>query len=212
MNKKYAYIGLTGLPGSGKTTVAKFLQSFGAVVIDVDAAGRWILENDETVKAELKQTFGHSIFAGKEIDRKKLGKHVFANSEELQKLNRIVHPPMLQRVSELLQSVKSETAYVIVDAAILYELELDEAMDAVVVIYAQENICIERTTERLNISAQQARQRLQAQEPLDQKLELADYIIENNGSLESLRAKVFALHRELQKTYASSETGIGDGS
>lgn len=212
MNKKYAYIGLTGLPGSGKTTVAKFLQSFGAAVIDVDAAGRWILENDETVKAELKQTFGHSIFAGKEIDRKKLGKHVFANSEELQKLNRIVHPPMLQRVSELLQSVKSETAYVIVDAAILYELELDEAMDAVVVIYAQENICIERTTERLNISAQQARQRLQAQEPLDQKLELADYIIENNGSLESLRAKVFALHRELQKTYASSETGIGDGS
>ncbi|MBD3375745.1 dephospho-CoA kinase [candidate division KSB1 bacterium] len=203
MNKKYAYIGLTGLPGSGKTTIAKLLQSFGTAVIDVDAAGRWVLENDETVKAELKQTFGHSIFAGDEIDRKKLGKYVFANSEELEKLNRIVHPAMLDRVNEQLDSVKSDTAYVIIDAAILYELNLDEQMDAVVVVYAQEHICIERTVERLNISAKQALQRLHAQAPLDQKLELADYIIENNGSFESLRAKVFALHRELQKTYAA---------
>ena len=202
MNKKYAYIGLTGLPGSGKTTVANILESFGTAIIDVDAAGRWVLENDETVKAELKQTFGHSVFTENEIDRKKLGQHVFANSEELKKLNRIVHPAMLERVTEQLQSVKSNTAYVIVDAAILYELNLDEAMDAVVVVYAQESICIERTVERLKISAKQARQRIQAQKPLDQKLELADYIIENNGSLESLRAKVFALHRELQKTYA----------
>jgi dephospho-CoA kinase len=203
MNKKYAYIGLTGLPGSGKSTIAKLLESFGAAVIDVDAAGHRVLENDETVKAELKQAFGQSIFTKDEIDRKKLGKHVFATSAELEKLNRIVHPAMLQVVIEHLASVESDTAYVIIDAAILYELKLDEELDAVIVVYAQEHICIQRTVERLNITAKQARQRLQAQWPLEQKLELADYIIENNGSLESLRAKVFALHRELQKTYGS---------
>ncbi|HNR67516.1 MAG TPA: dephospho-CoA kinase [bacterium] len=198
-------IGLTGSFGSGKTAVAHLLQEKGALVIDVDEAGRWAVDANASVQETLRLTFGDVYFPDHRLDRRRLGKLVFADDDARKRLNAIVHPVMILRVEELLQQAqlaKNPWPYIVVDAALLFELQLNRLCDWVVTVSAPESIRIRRARRRDRISQQDAMDRIHAQMAEHDKIRLADYVLDNSDSLRTLSGRVETLHRWILKKVA----------
>ncbi len=191
-------VGLTGPLGSGKSTVCKILVSRGAEAIDVDRAGHDVLK-DQAIREQLARAFGRDIFDGKQISRKRLGERVFAQ-KRYEVLNQIVHPPMIKRVLTLADQIQTSDrppVYLVIDAALVFELGLHHHTDVNVAVDAPLDQIIERIKKRNQLDRQQILQRLHAQWPVEKKIALCDYVIENNGSLQELCDKSIALHNWL---------------
>jgi dephospho-CoA kinase len=183
--KRSLVVGLTGGIACGKTTVARVFQNFGADVIDADSLGHQLLKQDPSVYEKLVATFGGCILDDKgEIDRSKLGRIVFDNPDYLRTLNELIHPPLIERIKvEIEQKLSSvERRIIIVDAALLIELNLMYMVDLVVLVYADENVQMQRLMER-GLSQAEAWNRIQSQKPFQEKALFADFIIHNNGTL-----------------------------
>ena len=193
-------IGLTGTLGSGKTAVASMLRDKGACVVDMDAAGKWAVEENEEVQRRLRKAFGDAIYDEKNtLKRRTLGEIVFANADALKTLNVIVHPVMLQRARQLITNAQQDSScrYVVVDAALLLELEFHNECDVVVTVSAPLEECLERAQASKGLSREQALQRMQSQLPQDAKVRRADYVIKKDSTLQSLGTRVDELHRWL---------------
>ena len=193
-------IGITGSMGSGKTTVAEMLQEFGIPVIDVDLAGRWAIERNATVRRKLRQVFGAEFFDGDQLDRRKMGDKVFSDPEALRALNTIVHPVMLQRVRDLMAREKDasrHSPYLVVDAALLFELQLDQEMDLIVTVTAPLQQRIARACSKNGLTAQQVRQRNRVQLSQSEKARRSDIILPNDSTLKVLQGRVKRLHLKL---------------
>ena len=188
-------VGLTGGIGSGKSAVARLLAHFDLPVIDADAVGHQVT-SEPTVQAALREAFGSQIFAAKgELIRERLAAIVFADPRARQRLNDIVHPLMRTHIDQQVSAFRSAGhPIVVVDAALLGEARLVSNMDVLVVVYAPFAERIERIRRRNGLSVEEVLRRVNAQMPLEEKLRLADYVVENTGSLLALRRKVRALY------------------
>ncbi|MBC7186810.1 MAG: dephospho-CoA kinase [Calditrichaeota bacterium] len=193
-------VGLTGGIGSGKSAVARLLSRYGLPIIDADAVGHEVTSSDPTVQAALRDAFGEQIFApGGGLRREQLAAIVFADPQARQRLNAIVHPPMRQRIDAQVAACLAEGhPIVVVDAALLGEADLVSHMDYLVVVYAPLKERVERIRRRNGLGEEEVRARIAAQMPLEEKVRLADYVVENTGSLFALRAQVRALYSWLQ--------------
>ena len=183
--KKNLIIGLTGGIACGKTTVAGLFHNFGADVIDADSVGHRVLREDPYVKKKLVATFGTSILDSKEeIDRSKLGRIVFNSPDQMQALSKIVHPPIIERIEADIneKSSSAEKSIIVIDAALLIELNLMHIVDFVVLVYADESIQMQRLAQR-GLSYEDAQRRINSQMPSHEKARFADFVIYNNGSL-----------------------------
>ena len=190
--------GVTGILGSGKSSVAKKLHLFGACVVDMDAAGRWAVEHDEHVQQQMKEAFGREMFdEQKRLLRIKLGDIVFSNPAALATLNRIVHPPMLERARFLIEREKRrpECLYIVIDAALLFELGFEHECDFVVCVTAPIEQCVERAVQFKNMTSQNARERIQSQLSQEEKASRSDYIVLNSSDLNELNAAIRKLHK-----------------
>ena len=199
--KKNLIIGLTGGIACGKTTVARLFQNFGADVIDADSVGHRLLREDLSVKKKLVATFGASILDSKnEIDRLKLGRIVFNSPDQLQALNKIVHPLIIERIKADVAKKSSSAgkSIIVIDAALLLELDLKYVVDFVVLVYADENIQMQRLTQR-GLSYEDARRRIKSQMPSHEKTRFADFVIYNNGSLSNTAKQAEEVWRALTK-------------
>jgi dephospho-CoA kinase len=177
--KKNLIIGLTGGIACGKTTVAGLFQNFGADVIDADSVGHRLLKENPSVKKKLVAMFGASILDSKdEIDRSKLGRIVFDSPDQLQALSKIVHPPIIELIKADIaeKSSSAEKSIIIIDAALLIELNLTYTVDFVVLVYADENIQMQRLTQR-GLSYGDAQRRINSQMPSAEKTRFADFVI-----------------------------------
>lgn len=193
---KKQVIGLTGILGSGKSLVADFLASEGAVIIDMDQAGRYVVDHSKHVRRALRSTFGESIFDEQNrLKRNNLADLVFSDPESLTKLNRIVHPAMLERARKLIADAQqaSNGCCLVVDAALLFELGFDAECDKVVTVAAPLELCLERAVQFKKISREQALKRIQAQLSQGEKEKRADHVLVNDGSTALLRKRVAAL-------------------
>jgi dephospho-CoA kinase len=201
--KKNLIIGLTGGIACGKTTVAGLFHNFGADVIDADSVGHRLLREDPSVKKKLVATFGASILDSKdEIDRSKLGRIAFKSPDQLQALNRIIHPPIVERIKADIakKSSSAEKSIIVIDAALLLELDLTYMVDFVVLVYADENIQMQRLTQR-GLPYEDARRRIKSQMPSHEKTRFADFVIYNNGSLSSTAKQAKEVWRALTERY-----------
>lgn len=192
-------VGLTGGFAAGKSAVSRLLhESYDVTVVDVDAAGRSAVNDHPEVRAALRLAFGEGyLFADGALNRKKLGELIFADEHARRTLDRIVHPVMLDIVKRELQRAlerKDGAPYVVVDGALLYELDLHTIMEVVVLVHAPMAMCIERARLRNGVSAEDVQRRYEAQMPVSDKLRRADYVIENDGDFYQLQHKVNALH------------------
>ena len=193
-------IGLTGGIGSGKSTVSRFLQELGAVIIDADKVGHEAYQPNTDTWRELVAAFGGQILAPDgEIDRKKLGEIVFGRPEELERLNRIVHPRMYEMMKARIEEYRRQgVGVVVLEAAILLEAGWDRLVDEVWVTVAPESVVVQRTKERTGLSEEQIRARIHAQLSNEERTKRADVVITNDGTMEELKAKVRDLWERVQ--------------
>jgi dephospho-CoA kinase len=211
-------VGLTGGIASGKSTVSKIFASFGAKVLDADEVAREVLLPGQPAWTRLRQVFGEGFFhPDGTVKRKQLRKLVFADPEKRSQLNAIVHPEVMREInrrSEVLSS-SAQNGVLLVDVPLLLEVGVANRFDKVVVVYVSESVQINRLQQRDGISEEEAKQALKVQMALSKKVEQADYLIDNSGTLEETLAqveKVWDELLELARDLRRGETGTqGEG-
>src|SRR5919201_300264 len=191
-------IGLTGGIASGKSTVASMLRELGATVIDADEAARAVVEPGTPGLRTVVEAFGPEVLDGDRLDRARLGQLVFRDQAARRKLEAITHPLVRAWMAERQrEAAERGEARVVLDIPLLFENGLDAAMKAVIVVYAPEELQVERLVDRNGLAEDEARRRLAAQLPIEEKRARATYVIDNSGSLEDTRAQTEKLWREL---------------
>jgi len=192
-------IGLTGGIGSGKSTVARYLAELGAVVLDADKVGHAVFQPDTEAWRDVVATFGQQILtSGGEIDRKKLGEIVFNDPEEMSRLNRIMHPRMYDMVVKQIAEYRRQGVdVVVIEAAILIEAGWTTLVDEVWVAVASEAAVLKRLKEQRQMEAAQTLARIRSQLSSEERVKHADAVINNDGDLDEMKAKVRELWARL---------------
>ena len=176
-------IGLTGNIATGKSAVSEMLDRLGAEAIDADALVHQLMERDTPVWQAVVREFSESILCSDgSINRKKLAGIVFADEAALRRLEALVHPAVIARTAELIQS--SQEPVVVVEAIKLIEAGMDKTCDALWVVTCSKEQQLARLVEQRGLTEEEARQRIEAQPPQEAKLALADVVIDNSGSLD----------------------------
>jgi dephospho-CoA kinase len=192
-------IGLTGGTGSGKSAAGKRFETQGIPVLDADAIGHEVIASAGRAEKAVVETFGEAIVTDGAIDRRKLGPRVFADPAARQTLNAIVHPAIREVVLERADALKGEGHKVaLVDAALLGEDgTLQDYIEGLVLVLAERETRVDRLMVNRGLTRDQAEQRIDAQVPPERKRLLADWVIENNSTLDALYAQVDAVAKEL---------------
>lgn len=183
-------VGLTGGIGSGKSEVSRLLEGLGAIIIDSDKISRAVVEPGTEGLAAVVAEFGADVLDSEgRLDRPKLGGIVFSDPQKLAALNAIVHPLVRAR-SAALQEAADQDAILVHDVPLLVENALAPLYDLVVVVDATPTTQLDRLVRLRGMSEEEARSRMAAQASREQRLEAADLVIENEGSLEALKSQV----------------------
>ncbi|MBX3246838.1 MAG: dephospho-CoA kinase [Myxococcales bacterium] len=192
-------VGLTGGIACGKSTVAALFADKGIPVVDADALAREVVAKGSPGLAEIVAAFGEDVLLPDgTLDRKRVGALVFADPEARRKLNAITHPRIAQAGAERLRALADHPApYALYEAALIVENGLTKAFAALVVVRVDEATQLARLVARDGTSEADARARIASQLPLAKKVEVADYVIDNDGSLEQTRAQVDEVHAAL---------------
>jgi dephospho-CoA kinase len=204
-------VGLTGGIGSGKSTVARLLEKRGAVVFDADVLARRAVDPGTPGYVAAVERFGPGIVREDgEIDREALGRVVFADAEARADLEAIVHPEVRRLFAEGSDRYRDSDAVVVFGAPLLVETGLYRAFDVLVVVSASERAQIERLASARGMSEDDVRARMAAQFPLERKAEVADILLDNDGSMDSLEHQVDRLWADLRdRSSAKSASAAG---
>ncbi|AOP46423.1 dephospho-CoA kinase [Streptomyces lydicus] len=191
-------VGLTGGIGAGKSEVSRLLASYGAVVVDADKIAREVVEPGTPGLAAVVEEFGEGVLTPDgTLDRPKLGGIVFNDPEKLQALNAIVHPLVGARSAELEASAGAD-AVVVHDVPLLTENGLAPLYDTVVVVDAAPQTQLDRLVRLRGMAEDEAKSRMAAQATREQRLAIADLVIDNDGPLEALEPQVRAVWERLR--------------
>ncbi|MCL2357320.1 MAG: dephospho-CoA kinase [Defluviitaleaceae bacterium] len=184
-------IGVTGITGSGTSTVASLLAKRGGFVIHADKLAHEAMAKNEASYAEIVKVFGKEILNEKgEINRRLLGARVFADKAEREKLERIIHPRVIERTREIVDITPPGYTFAVIDAPLLIESNMHTMCDSVWLIIATDDVRIARIIARDGIDEAAAKRRLQARTGDDALREHANIIIENSGSSIALRSNI----------------------
>jgi len=188
-------IGLTGGIGSGKTTVSDLFASKGIDVIDADVIARDLVAKGSEALSLIEQKFGPQVLTESgELDRAYLRQRVFQAPDEKLWLDQLLHPRVRQHMLQQCQQAQSE--YCILSVPLLVENQLTHMVNRVLVIDVEEALQLARASSRDNNSPQQIQAIMLAQASRQQRLEMADDVIDNNGPQTSLQQQVEGLHRQ----------------
>lgn len=199
-------IGLSGGIGTGKSTVARMLAELGAVVIDADAIVHELQAPGTPMLAEIAAAFGaEMIRPDGSLDRARLGDLVFRDPEARLRLGRIVHPGVGAEMLRRLAAAREAGApLVVLDIPLLFEgrkagsgSAAQLAMDATVLVYARESQQIDRQVTRDDCDREEALRRVRSQMPIEEKRALADFVIDNSGSLSDTERQVRELYERM---------------
>lgn len=200
--KSKKIIGITGSIATGKSTVTKIIREQGYSVIDADEIAHNLMKKGEQNYQNILDYFGEDILdINNEIDRKKLGKIVFKNPDKLKILNKLTHKNIFNKIKEMASKIDEE--FVFLDIALLFELSTNEDFDIefnqIWVVYTKLEDQLKRLMSRNNISQEDALSKIRSQLNIEEKVKLADVVIDNNSSLEELRKNVLERLRKLWK-------------
>lgn len=189
-------LGVTGGIGSGKTTVCGFLEEKGARVFYADIEAKRLMREDEQVRSALIEEFGEETYQNDgSLNRPFLANQVFGHPERLERLNAIVHPHVFQAFEAAKERAATNDVDLLVhEAALLFEAGGDTHVDTTAAVVAPDENRIDWVVERDDVTAEQVRARMEHQLPQSELRRRADYVIENNGSLDDLRQKSIELY------------------
>ena len=199
-------IGLTGGIGTGKGVVAAFLGSMGAAVIDADRLGHEAYAHGMDGWDQVVKLFGTEILdSNGEIDRRVLAKIVFSDAAALQKLNSAIHPIIKRTIRTLLKDCEDTGIEVaVIEAAILLETGWNDLVDETWLVTAGYEAVVERVQKRQGLSRDQVEIRIRAQSSTEWKMDHADIVIDNSGTVEQLEVRI----RHLWETRVLGNRGV----
>lgn len=186
-------VGLTGGIASGKSTVLAFFKACGAATVDADVIARQVVEPGTVGLKRIEEHFGKAyVRADGRLDREKLGRLIFSDTEKRKALNDLLHPLIRAEIERQMAQLERQTPErpVIADIPLLVENGLTDWFRRMIVVYVPEEIQLRRLMRRNGWSEQEAKQRIAAQMPLKEKKKYADYVIDNSGSLENTKQQV----------------------
>jgi dephospho-CoA kinase len=186
-------VGLTGGIGSGKSEVSRRFAALGAVIVDADVVAREVVAPGTDGLADVVAAFGPGVLAADgSLDRDALAATVFADADARVRLNGIVHPRVGARTLELVTAAAERDPHAVVvnDVPLLVEAGLTDRYDVVVVVAADPDTQLRRLVGLRGMTEADARARIAAQAPLSDKLAVADFVVTNDGDLETLDAEV----------------------
>lgn len=201
-------VGLTGNIGSGKSTVTRLLSERGATIIDADVLARRAVELDAPAHRRIVERWGPAILApDRQLDRDALRRIVFADTEQLEELNQIVHPEVERLRERLIDEARARgDRLVVCDIPLLFEKKMTDRFDRVVLVDAPRPLRLERIVRSRGLSETEAMDMIAAQMPAELKRARADIIIENDGTLLQLEARVQEAWAMLLQGTESRET------
>ena len=186
-------IGLTGGIGSGKTAVSDTFKSLGIDIVDADVSSRHVVEKGQPALDDIQAHFGDGILDSENnLDRAKLREIIFKNPQERVWLEKLLHPKIAKHIKDQLEN--SDSPYCILVSPLLLETEQKSYCSFVLVVDVPEESQIARTAKRDGVSEEQVKNIISAQIDREKRIEQADEIIINDGSMEELKEKVVVLH------------------
>ena len=187
-------VGLTGGIGSGKSTVADIFSVLGIPVFNADLATRQLMEEDEILRTSIKKEFGEEAYINNTLNRKYLASIVFNDAFQLEKLNAITHPAVIDAAQKWMQ--QQTTAYVIKEAALMFESASAAGVDLIIGVYAPQHIRIKRVMDRDGVTRQDVLARIDKQIDEEIKMKLCDFVLVNDEQ-QLLIPQVLELHEKL---------------
>lgn len=193
-------VGLTGSIATGKSTVSEMFRRKGAEIIDADHIAREVVEPGTEGLARIVREFGPGMLdeEGK-LNRERLGARIFQNPAEREKLNRLLHPLIVDCMRAKTEKIKKEKDpdLLIWDVPLLIEGNLTQWVEAVILVYTPKEIQLERLMKRNALSKEEAEKRILAQMDIEEKKKYADYMIDNRGTLSETERQVDQLWKQL---------------
>ena len=186
-------VGLTGGIGSGKSTASAYLKKFGSYIFDADYEAKKILENNEQVQADIVEEFGSDVLDGDgNIEKKKLARVAFQDEDHQLILNSIIHPHVFAELDKQFEKISKSDKYdcFTVDGALLLESGMDQHLDLILLIASLLKYRFERALKRGTLTRDDILRRIELQWTDEEKSEMADYTIHNNGTQEELEEKL----------------------
>ena len=171
-------VGITGCIGSGKSTVSNIFKVLGIPVFDADTAAKQLMQENESLKQNLQKEFGNDVYVNGQLNRKYLAEIVFKDTYKLEKLNAIVHPVAIE--AGLQWAAKQTTAYIVKEAALLFEAGSGFNLDYIIGVFAPQNLRIKRVMDRDAISKEEVVARIDKQIDETIKMKLCDFVIVND--------------------------------
>jgi len=171
-------VGLTGGIGSGKSTVARILETLGIPVYYADDAAKQIMNTDEGLKQEIRKHFGDASYVDDRLDRKYLAGIVFTNAEKLELLNSLIHPVTIRHSEEWFSRQKAP--YAVREAALLFESGASARLDFIIGVYAPQALRIQRVIKRDGLTVEEIKSRMSRQINEEMKMKLCDAVIRND--------------------------------
>ena len=191
-------VGLTGGIGSGKTTVSNFLLDSGIPVYNSDIRGKNLMNTNLELKNDIVSIFGESVYDNGILNTNLLSHIVFSDPKKIEQLNNLVHPKVAENFNQWI--VENNNQPILVkEAAILIESRAYLNMDKIILVVSEKSTRINRVSKRDNSDLESIEKRINFQLTDDEKVQYADYIIENNSSLDDLKLEVLRVINEINK-------------
>lgn len=185
---------ITGTIGSGKSALSSIIRDLGFVVIDSDQVNRSLLEKGQAnYEAIKKDPFFRKAFVYDELDKNKLAKMIFASPDLMKRLNKLTHPNIMAEIDRQIASLDEKNVFV--EIPLFYQMEAEFNPDLILFVRASEEIQIKRLTERDGINELYAKSKIATQEKSIMDKDDGKIIINNDGSIEDLRAKIIEILR-----------------
>jgi dephospho-CoA kinase len=189
-------VGLTGGIGSGKTTISKYFESFGIPIYIADEEAKALMNRSKIIKRKLKELFGPLSYSNDQLNRPYLSAKIFNDKTLLKKMNAIVHPKVASHFKRWLK--RQDTPYVIKEAAIIFENNLESQYDYIITVVADKDLRIERVMKRDDISREKVESIIRNQLSDEDKIRKSDFIIYNND-LETSKYQAYKIHQAILK-------------
>lgn len=189
-------IGLTGGIGSGKTTVANFFKTLGVPIYISDTEAKALMNRSKIIKRKLIKLFGEQAYIDDKLNKPFVASQIFSNHDLLQQMNAIVHPKVAKHFANWVK--KQSTAYVISEAAILFENGSYKKYDYIITVVAPKEVRLKRVLKRDNSSKEKVEAIMNNQWSDNQKIKLSDFVI-NNTNLETTKLEVGKVHKKILK-------------
>lgn len=200
-------VGLTGQTGAGKTTISKIFSDNGYMVIDADKVARKVVEKGSNCLYEIEELFGRDVLnADGTLDRKALAAIVFTDKTKLETLNTIMHPYITKEILRMIKENSNRgVKLILLDAPTLFESHADDFCEIIISVLADENVREQRIIARDNISHEQARQRMDSQYSDEFFMSHSDYIIRNDGDIETVTKISREVSDKIKDCYISQD-------